>query len=302
MSATFTMQPRGFAEFLDQTAASVETALAEWLPEEQALPGARLHEAMRYSCLAGGKRIRPALCIMSAAGASRGALRAGCAFELIHTYSLIHDDLPAMDDDDLRRGKPTSHKVFGEATAILAGDALLTLAFSWFASLVDYDIAAEKVVKIIKLAADAAGHNGMVGGQMLDLACEKKRADLPTLEEVHRRKTGALIVAPVLVGALIANATASETAILEKFAARIGLLFQIVDDLLDIEGNVASLGKNTGRDAILEKSTYPALLGVQGAKDYALAVHREALKLLGSLAVPRPRLAEMADYILERKN
>ncbi len=299
------LQPQNFAAFLDQLGARVDSALDRWLPEERPADSGCLNRAMRYSALAGGKRIRPALCLMVAeavSGASEAALRAGCAFELIHTYSLIHDDLPAMDDDDLRRGKPTSHKVFGEAAAILAGDALLTLAFSWFADLVNLGMPADRVVKIVNLAAAAAGHQGMVGGQMLDLDYEKKRADLQILEGIHRRKTGALIVAPVLTGAIIAGVSAPDMELLEKYAARIGLLFQIVDDLLDVEGDAGRLGKNTGRDAVLEKSTYPSLLGLEEAKEYARAVHRQALELLNELPVFRPRLAEMADFILFRRS
>lgn len=299
------LQSQSFATFLDQLGARVDSALDRWLPEEAPADSGCLNRAVRYSALAGGKRIRPALCLMIAeavSGPSEAALRAGCAFELIHTYSLIHDDLPAMDDDDLRRGKPTSHKVFGEATAILAGDALLTLAFSWFASLTDLGVSADRVVKIISLAADAAGHLGMVGGQMLDLGYEKKRADLQILEGIHRRKTGALIVAPVLTGAIIAGVSAADIAVLEQYAARIGLLFQIVDDLLDVEGEAGCLGKNPGRDAVLEKSTYPSLLGLQGAREYAQAVHRQAHELLTGLPIFRSRLAEMADFILFRRS
>lgn len=303
MTISSSLQPHGFAEYLNQTAARIDTALETWLPQDQPEISGRLHEAMRYSALAGGKRIRPALCLMVGGqnpDTAKAALRAGCAFELIHTYSLIHDDLPAMDNDDLRRGRPTSHKAFDEATAILAGDGLLTLAFSWFASLADMGVPAEKVVQIISLAADAAGHRGMVGGQMLDMAYEKKRADLKILESIHRQKTGALIVSPVKAGAIIAGAPAHEISILEQYAARIGLLFQIIDDILDVEGDAASLGKNIGRDAILEKSTYPSLLGLQGARDYAVAVHLEAIGLLRSLPGEQPLLAAMADFILNR--
>lgn len=283
----------------------VDRALEKWLPVEEPNVSDKLNGAVRYSALAGGKRIRPALCIMVAEGLgfdSEASLRAGCAFELIHAYSLIHDDLPAMDNDDFRRGKPTSHKVFGEATAILAGDSLLTMAFDWFASLVDYGVAAAKVVEIIRTASAAAGHQGMIGGQMLDLAYEKRHADLVVLESIHRQKTGALIIAPVRTGAILAGAQAHDLKILESYAGKIGLLFQIVDDILDVEGDAAAMGKMTGRDAELGKSTYPSLMGLQGARDYAHQVRKSADEQLSGLSRPIPMLSAMSDFILNRRN
>jgi len=294
-----------FAQTLKKLAGQVDDALQRWLPQPMPEVSAKLSEAMRYSALAGGKRIRPVLCLMVAEAAglqSEAALRAGCAYELIHTYSLIHDDLPAMDNDDFRRGRPTNHKVYGEATAILAGDGLLTLAFGWLAGLTGCGVAAEKVVKIIDLAAEAAGHGGMVGGQMLDIAWEKQRAELTVLESIHRQKTGALIRAPILTGAILAGVAADHCELLDRYSGRIGLLFQIVDDILDVVGDAQSLGKTTGRDAVLEKSTYPSLLGLDGARDYAARVHAEAVALVAQLPPAFSSLKEMADIIFFRKN
>ncbi len=294
-----------FAQTLKKLATRVDDALQSWLPQPMPEVSAKLNEAMRYSALAGGKRIRPVLCLTVAEAAgleSEAVLRAGCAYELIHTYSLIHDDLPAMDNDDFRRGQPTNHKVYGEATAILAGDGLLTMAFAWLASLTGSGVAAEKVVKIIALAAEAAGHDGMVGGQMLDIAWEKQRAELPVLESIHRRKTGALIRAPILTGAILAGVAADHYEVLDRYSGRIGLLFQIVDDILDVVGDAQSLGKTTGRDALLEKSTYPSLLGLDGARDYAARVHAEAIALVAQLPPAFSSLKAMADIIFFRNN
>ncbi len=300
------MNSRGenFIQALQSISERVDRALDRWLPSPDPQTSGRLNEAVRYSAMAGGKRIRPALCLMIAeknGEQSEAALRAGCAFELIHAYSLIHDDLPAMDDDDYRRGKPTNHKVFGEAIAILAGDSLLTLAFEWFAHLTQQGVTAEKTVEIVKLAAQAAGHAGMVGGQMLDLTYERRETDLATLETIHRQKTGALIKAPMQVGAILADFQHDERRVIEEFAAKIGLLFQIRDDLLDVEGDLTQLGKQAGRDAALGKTTFPGLLGLQPARDYARKTLEEAHELLAKLSRPQPLLADMADYIYYRQ-
>ncbi|HAE39410.1 MAG TPA: hypothetical protein DCG57_12340 [Candidatus Riflebacteria bacterium] len=293
-----------FVHALHSISARVDKALDAWLPAPSPALSGRLNEAVRYSALAGGKRIRPALCLLVAESRgveSEAALRAGCAFELIHAYSLIHDDLPAMDDDDYRRGKPTNHKVFGEATAILAGDSLLTLAFEWLTELAQYGVAAEKNIAIVRLAAQAAGYAGMVGGQMLDLTFERRETDIATLETIHRQKTGALIKVPMQTGAILADFQPAECQIIEEFAAKIGLLFQIKDDLLDVEGDQKELGKQTGRDASLGKTTFPGLLGLPGARDYAQKTLAEAHSLLQQLAQPLPLLADMADYIYSRQ-
>ncbi|NCB38133.1 MAG: polyprenyl synthetase family protein [Erysipelotrichia bacterium] len=295
---------QNFENSLEALSARVNAALEQWLPVNQPEVSCRLNEAVRYSALAGGKRIRPALCVMVCEGFglhNDASLRAGCAFELIHTYSLIHDDLPAMDNDDYRRGKPTNHKVFGEATAILAGDSLLTLAFEWFATLADYGVSADKIIKIIKIASLAAGHQGMIGGQMLDIAYEKQGAGLQILESIHRQKTGALIIAPAKTGAILADASPEDLQIIEAFSARIGLLFQIVDDILDVEGDLDSLGKMPGRDVVMGKSTYPSLLGLDGARNYADQIFHAAINGLNGLSRPQPLLADMASFILNRK-
>ncbi|MBU1109403.1 MAG: polyprenyl synthetase family protein [Candidatus Riflebacteria bacterium] len=297
-------QGENFVQSLQCISDRVDKALAEWLPLPSPQTSGRLNEAIRYSAMAGGKRIRPALCLLIAESRgveSKAALRAGCAFELIHAYSLIHDDLPAMDDDDYRRGKPTNHKVFGEATAILAGDSLLTLAFEWFAELAQYGLSAEKNIEIIKLAAKSAGYAGMVGGQMLDMTFERRETSIETLETIHRQKTGALISAPMQVGAILADYQPAERRIIEDFAAKIGLLFQIKDDLLDVEGDQRQLGKKIGRDVELGKTTFPGLLGLQGARDYAQKTLEEAHGLLQQLALPVPLLADMAEYIYSRQ-
>ncbi len=294
-----------FGELLADLAGQVNNALDKWLPESMPEVCGNLNEAKRYSSLAGGKRIRAALCLMTARGLkndSEAALRAGCAFELIHTYSLVHDDLPAMDNDDLRRGKPTNHKVFGEAMAILAGDSLLTLAFSWLAALADYQIKAPDVIRIIELAADSAGYKGMIGGQVLDLQGENSEISLGMLENIHRRKTGALIVAPLKTGAIIAGATEAEISILESFGEKAGLLFQIVDDILDVEGDTDVIGKTSGRDAQLGKSTYPSLLGLEKAKNYAAEIHDAAMSELKKLPRRITALEMLTDYLLARQS
>lgn len=294
-----------FLSNLSAISEKISQKLEAWMPAVNQRLSANLNEATRYSVMAGGKRIRPALCVMVANGLGyneEAAYRAGCAYELIHTYSLIHDDLPAMDDDDLRRGKPTNHKVFGEATAILAGDSLLTMAFGWFASLVDYGVSPDKVAKIIKIAADVAGYEGMIGGQMLDLQNENKEIDQDLMERIDAGKTSALICGPVLTGAVLAGASEDELNCLKNYAMKIGLLFQIVDDILDIEGDAAALGKNIGRDAVLGKATYPSLLGLNRAKKYAEEVCDEAVKSLGQLSERIPALEDFARYLLNRKS
>lgn len=295
--------PAGLEDWLRACRGRVDDALDRWLPAVDSLPG-RLHESMRYSVCAGGKRIRPALCLMTAEGfglAGDGALRAAGALELLHTYSLIHDDLPAMDDDDLRRGRPTNHKVFGEATAILAGDALLTLAFEWMARIADYSVPAGRAVSAVKAFAVAAGHAGMVGGQVLDIDAENRTVTLEELGRIHRLKTGALLTASVRIGGILGGADPDEMRKLTEYGRQIGLLFQIVDDILDVEGSVADLGKTPGSDARLGKATYPALLGMDGAKQEAARARDGALKAAHSLPRPISRLAELAEWLHGRK-
>ncbi|GAB4283205.1 MAG: polyprenyl synthetase family protein [Candidatus Rifleibacteriota bacterium] len=294
-----------FSDLLKHKAAIVDAAMSRWLPKCNLAENGKLYEACRYSALGGGKRIRAILCLLVGecfGNCSDAHLLLGSALELIHAYSLIHDDLPAMDNDDFRRGKPTNHKIYGEAMAILAGDNLLTLAFEWLARLHEYKVPAENVVAIISLVAKAAGGEGMIGGQALDLAGENKTLTISELEKIHRKKTGALIYAPIACAAILSNASKKEQEILARYSGCIGLLFQIVDDILDVEGSFENLGKTPGSDARLGKSTYPALLGMDGAKKLAAQKHEEARKVLEGLNRNYSLLAEMADFIYSRKN
>lgn len=262
-----------------------------------------LKEAMAYSLQAGGKRIRPMLLFAALETYGQDADKgfdAACALEMIHTYSLIHDDLPAMDDDDLRRGKPTNHKVFGEAVAILAGDALLTYAFEMVASSKLYS--AEQAVKLISMLANAAGPSGMVGGQVADMEGEQKALSIEELEYIHHHKTGRLLAFSVMAGAFIGGADEQDTKRLETYARHIGLAFQIRDDILDIEGTEAEIGKPVGSDESNEKSTYPSLLTLEGAK---LKLEQEldsAHEALASLNRPAPLLKAFADLIAKRNS
>ncbi|HEY0098395.1 MAG TPA: farnesyl diphosphate synthase [Pyrinomonadaceae bacterium] len=263
-----------------------------------------VHAAMRWSLFAGGKRLRPALALAS--GEAFGApplrlTRTACAFELIHTYSLIHDDLPAMDDDDLRRGRPTCHIRFGEATAILAGDAMQTLAFQTIAE--DSELDAHVRVRLVAELARAAGTPaGMVAGQAHDLAGES-RTDVTAdeLDSIHRHKTGALIVAAARAGAIVAQASEREIERISDYAAALGLLFQITDDLLDVTATAETLGKTPGKDARAQKATYPALHGLEATQERALAVYTQALDALAQIERPTRLLRSIARLILERR-
>jgi geranylgeranyl diphosphate synthase type II len=286
--------------FLRESAALVEGFLDRTLPQVAGhLP--RLAEAMRYSTLGGGKRLRPALAFAAAEACGHDreqALPAAAALEMIHTYSLIHDDLPAMDDDDLRRGRPTSHKVFGEALAILAGDALLTLAFEVLASA--RAIPAARRVEIVREVAAAGGPAGLVGGQVADLEGEGRELTLPELEFIHARKTGALILASVRAGALSAGADAAQLAALSEYARRIGLGFQIVDDLLDIEGDPTATGKGTGRDTTHRKATFPAIFGVEASRRRAAELVDEALAAIAGFGGEADPLRALARFVGRR--
>ena len=260
-----------------------------------------LKEAMAYSLQAGGKRIRPMLLFASLETYGQKAekgLDVACALEMIHTYSLIHDDLPAMDDDDLRRGKPTNHKVFGEATAILAGDALLTYAFEIIARSKAYS--PEQAVELIRMLSWAAGPTGMVGGQAADMEGEQKTLALAELEYIHHQKTGRLLAFSVMAGALIGGADKAETVLLETYARHIGLAFQIRDDILDVEGTEEEIGKPVGSDESNEKSTYPVLLTMAGAKEKLSEELQGALNAIALLKRPAPLLEAFADLITKR--
>jgi len=305
ISTTTPNERSHLAAYLSGAGRRVDEALGRYLPAESTDPAAacppRLAAAMRYSVLGGGKRLRPLLCLMAAEACGAdgdAALPAACALELVHTYSLIHDDLPAMDDDDLRRGRPTCHKEFDEATAILAGDALLTLAFEIIAQHTRPDAAALGCVRVL---AEAAGALGMVGGQMADLEAEGRSNGTPeALEAIHRRKTGALLRAALRMGAIIAGADAPSRAALDSYGRAVGLAFQIVDDLLDVQGDEAKLGKRVRKDCELGKWTYPGFWGVEGSRQRARQLADEAVAALEPLGVGADRLRSLALDLLER--
>jgi len=282
--------------------ARFEEVLCGLLPRAEIAPQ-RLHEAMRYAVLDGGKRVRPLLAF--AAGELAGAETArvdvaAAAVELIHAYSLVHDDMPCMDDDVLRRGKPTCHKQYDEATALLVGDALQTLAFQLLAEHRLNDDAARQL-EMVRLLALASGSRGMAGGQAIDLSSVGQSLTLPELEFMHIHKTGALIRAAVLLGAHCGSVSAAQLDRLDHFGKLIGLAFQVVDDVLDCEADTATLGKTAGKDADNDKPTYVSLLGIQGARDMAQRLHREALETLDGFGEPAQRLRELADFIVLRK-
>ena len=261
----------------------------------------RVIEAARYSLFAGGKRLRPILCLASAevvGGDVEPVLPAACALEMIHTYSLIHDDLPAMDNDNFRRGVPTNHKVFGEAIAILAGDALLTEAFEYFAL---SGVSPHKVMEVIRIAVKAAGYRGMIGGQVIDLECENRKVDLATVEYMHIHKTGALLSASLEIGAVLGGGEQVQTSALKNYGHHIGLAFQITDDLLDVEGDPALMGKTPGSDAAKNKMTYPALLGIARSRDAAREHVESSLESLAGFDVRAEPLRAIARYLLVRR-
>ncbi len=290
--------------YLKDRAALVDEAIIRYLPAPDTMP-AKLHQAMRYSVMAGGKRVRPVLMLAACAAAGgdeKNALPAACAMEMIHTYSLIHDDLPAMDDDDFRRGRPTNHKVYGEATAILAGDALLTEAFILLSdSRINADVPPEVLLRVSNTIARCAGSMGMVGGQVVDMESEEKEIDFPTLEYIHTHKTGALILAAIQSGALIGGADERTFDALTRYGGAVGLAFQVADDILDVVGDSQALGKSAGSDEARGKSTYPALIGLDASRSRArdlVNVAHQAIEPLGEGAEP---LRAIASYIIERE-
>jgi geranylgeranyl diphosphate synthase type II len=287
--------------FFEEDRLAVDAALERLLPAESTRP-ASIHQAMRYSVFAGGKRIRPILCLETArifVADVTATLHPACAIEMIHTYSLIHDDLPALDNDDLRRGKPTCHKKFGEAAAILAGDALLTLAFETISAA---RVTPSQCVAIVKEVASAAGTvNGMVGGQVADLEAEGQRVDSEMLEYIHRSKTAALIRASVTAGALCAGATEDDVARLRRFGETIGWAFQVTDDILDVEESSAALGKTAGKDIAQQKATYPAIHGLQRSHEIANDLAGKAIAELAPYREAASRLKEIAEYLVIRR-
>jgi geranylgeranyl diphosphate synthase type II len=291
--------------YLEERRSLVNRALAAWLPAVRG-PAFRVVQAMHYSLFAGGKRLRPILCLAAAeavGGGQEEALPLACALEMIHTYSLIHDDLPAMDDDDLRRGQPTCHKQFDEATAILAGDGLLTEAFYTLAAAAPRFQGREAMLlEVQELLSEAAGYRGMVGGQMLDLMAEGRRITLKELEIVHRLKTGALLIAATRAGALAGGGSRPQVAALTAYGERFGLAFQITDDLLDVEGEAAEMGKAPGMDEKRQKATYPALLGLETSRQWAGHLVQEALAELEPFKERAAPLRELARYLLVRRS
>jgi len=296
MTPDFELKP-----YLERRRQMVEEALRAALPEEEG-PEARVVESMRYSLFAGGKRLRPILSLAAAeavGGEPEDAVPVGCALEMIHTYSLIHDDLPAMDDDDLRRGKPTNHKVFGEAIAILAGDALLTEAF---VLLSDYRaLLPERAVQIIQVVAKAASYRGMVGGQVVDMLSQNRPADLETVQQMHSRKTAALIAAATEAGALAGKGAEAQVAAMARYGRSVGLAFQIADDILDIEGDAELLGKSTGADAARGKVTYPAAVGLERSREAAQELVDDALTALEGFDEGADPLRLLANYVVTRR-
>jgi len=292
-------------KYLEKRRILIDKALDRWVAGGEEFPP-EVHKAMRYSLFAGGKRLRPILALAAAeavGGKAAAALPVACALELIHTYSLIHDDLPAMDDDDLRRGRPTSHKVFGEAAAILAGDALLTEAFQLMARPdLMKNVSARRRLQAIHIVALSAGSQGMVGGQVMDMACQGAEIGADILEYIHTHKTGALIGAAVAAGAVIGGGSPREVRALEDYGRKMGLGFQIVDDLLDVEGEETKMGKAVGKDRVKGKATYPALFGSEDSRRKAEGLIREATVRLDSFGRRANPLREIARYILQRKN
>src|SRR5216684_111702 len=289
-------------ETLEQGRTLADAALDRLIPLETEHP-VSIHKAMRHSVFAGGKRLRPVLCMeagrMIAGSLPKKIEELGAALEMLHTYSLIHDDLPALDNDDLRRGRPTCHKVFGEAIAILAGDALQTQAYQVLSRL---HCPAESRVRIIEEIARATGTvEGMIGGQVVDLEAEHKKPDLATLEYIHRSKTAALITASVVSGGIYAGATVTDIARLRTYGQSIGLAFQIVDDVLDVTQTSEQLGKTAGKDTAAEKATYPALFGVDESLKKADALVSAAFEELTSFGERAEPLKELARYLVERK-
>jgi geranylgeranyl diphosphate synthase, type II len=287
--------------FFEEDRLAVDEQLERLLPRDSVQPPS-IHQAMRYSVFAGGKRIRPILCLETARifeGDPTAAVYPGCAIEFIHTYSLIHDDLPALDNDDLRRGKPTSHKKFGEATAILAGDGLLTLAFETIAAA---PVSPERRVAMVTEIASAAGTvNGMVGGQVADLESEGKKVGPETLEYIHRSKTAALIRASVTSGALCAGAPTEDVARLRRFGETIGWAFQVTDDILDVEESSAALGKTAGKDVAQQKATYPAVFGLERSHAIAEELSTKAIAELQVYGSPADNLRTIAEYLVVRR-
>jgi len=295
------MPPVTPPDFFEADRQLIDAGLERLLPRAETAPTS-LHQAMRYSVFAGGKRLRPILCLEAArmfTDLPDAAIEVGCALEFIHTYSLIHDDLPAMDDDDLRRGQPTCHKKFGEATAILAGDGLLTLAFE---TLARAPIEASRRAAVISEIARAAGTvRGMVAGQVADIEAEGKEPDAAALEYIHRSKTAALIRGSVAAGGIAAGASDADVERLRKFGENIGWAFQVVDDILDVEESSSALGKTAGKDQAQKKLTYPAVYGLERSREISFVLAGSALRELVTYGIKGRPLEDLARYLIERR-
>nr|BBK15475.1 geranylgeranyl pyrophosphate synthase [Scoparia dulcis] len=291
-----------FKEYLATKADKVNQALSDAVPLQHPT---KIYEAMRYSLLAGGKRVRPLLCLAACelvGGEEAAAMPSACAMEMVHTMSLIHDDLPCMDNDDLRRGRPTSHKAFGEETAVLAGDALLTLAFEHIAANTR-NVSPERVVRAIVELGSAVGSQGLVAGQIVDIASEGQRVSLDELEYIHVHKTAKLLEAAVVCGAVVGGADDISVERLRKYARCVGLLFQVVDDILDVTKSSEELGKTAGKDLASDKATYPRLMGLDRAKEFAKELVAKATEELSYFdATKAAPLFHLADYIAHRQN
>jgi geranylgeranyl diphosphate synthase type II len=289
------------AAYLKARQQTIDRALDRYLPKANAKPPT-IHEAMRYSMFAGGKRLRPVLCLAAAeacGGKAAGALPLACAIECIHTYSLVHDDLPSMDNDDFRRGRPTCHKVFGEGIAVLAGDALLTVAFEIVSRTKPtsrYDM-----TTLLREVAIAAGSQKLIAGQVADLEAEGKKVNRSQLRYIHENKTAAILTASVRLGAMSANASAKELSAITKFGRALGLAFQVVDDILDVTQTTEKLGKSAGKDVAARKATYPAVIGLNKSRAEARALTRQAHQALSIFGRKGEALRALASYLLERE-
>lgn len=297
-----TCEPGGLSDYLEVRRRQVEKALARSLPPASVRPST-IHKAMRYSLLGGGKRLRPILMLAAAEACGvddlGNVLPAACVVELIHTYSLIHDDLPCMDDDDLRRGRPTSHKVFGDGVAVLAGDALLTRAFGLLAMVKPSKRYPLSVM--IEETATAAGSLQLIAGQVADLEAEGKKLSIADVRFIHERKTAAMIVLPLRLGGMIANATPRQLKALTEFGQALGLAFQIIDDILDVTQSSEQLGKSAGKDLSAAKATYPAVIGLEASRKEAVRLTKKAHSALILLGARGARLGEMGTYLLKRE-
>ena len=288
-------------EYLISRQKMVDGALQSYLPKSSVKPKT-IHKAMRYSVFAGGKRLRPILCLAageSCGGEALAALPLACAVECIHTYSLIHDDLPCMDDDDLRRGMPTSHKVFGEAIAVLAGDALLTFAFELAAQVPGWPRYSLK--DVVGELASASGSRHLIGGQVADLEGEGKRVSIQSLKFIHQSKTAALLCAAIRLGAMSANATPSRLQSLSEFGMALGLAFQVIDDILDVTQSSETLGKSAGKDLVSEKATYPSVIGLKESRKMAKKLTEKAHQSLKTFTGQAATLHGLADFLLDRE-